>query len=64
MGDIDVERDDEAVAHMPASHTVTVAEAEEAPADIVVHDGDVLCGGNAWPANAKAQRIYNERKGT
>lgn len=31
---------------------------------IVVHDGDVLYGGNAWPANAKAQRIYNKRKGT
>lgn len=31
---------------------------------IVVHDGDVLYGGNAWPANAKAQHIYNERKGT
>lgn len=31
---------------------------------IVVHDDDVLYGGNAWPANAKAQRIYNERKDT
>jgi hypothetical protein len=31
---------------------------------IVVRDGDVLYGGNAWPANPTAQRIYNERKGT
>jgi uncharacterized DUF497 family protein len=94
---IDVEWDDEAVAHMLASHGVTVAEAEEALADvervaqipdpasrsgnsdryigwstsreellvvIVVCDGDVLYGGNAWPANSNAQRIYNERKGT
>jgi hypothetical protein len=92
-----VERRGEAVAHMLASHGVTVAETEEALTDadrvaqipdpasrsgisdryiglsssrdellvvIMVHDGDVLYGGNAWPANAKAQRLYNERKGT
>lgn len=97
MAAIEVEWDDGAVAHMLASHGVTVPEAKEALADvervaqvpdpasrtgssdryigwstsrnellvvIVVHDGDVLYGGNAWPANAKAQRIYNERKDT
>ncbi|GAB3036509.1 hypothetical protein GCM10027052_13570 [Parafrigoribacterium mesophilum] len=95
--DIGIEWDDHAVAHMLASHGVTVTEAEEALTDleriaqipdpasrsgnsdryigwstsrnellvvIVVHDGDILYGGNAWPANAKAQRIYNERKDT
>jgi hypothetical protein len=97
VGSIEVEWVDEAIAHMLASHGVTVAEAEEALGDvecvaqipdpasrsgksdryigwsasrgellvvIVVHDSGVLYGGNAWPANATAQRIYNERKGT
>ena len=88
---------EEAVAHMVASHNVTVTQAEEALTDpervaqipdpasksgksdryigwstsrnellvvIVIHEGAILYGGNAWPANTTAKRIYKEREGT
>lgn len=54
----------------PAGRAAPTATSAGAPAAtscssfIVVRDDDVVYGGNAWPANAKAQRIYNERKGT